>query len=151
MGLALDEARRAFAEKEVPVGALIVRDGEVLSRGRNCAEGDNDPTSHAEIVAIRSAASAVGNWRLSGTTLYVTLEPCAMCVGAAILARIERIVFGCHDPKSGAAGSLFNIACDERLNHKIIVGSGVRTSECSEILKDFFNKLRKGKKGAVNI
>lgn len=149
MGLALKEAQRAFLKDEVPVGAVLVRDAEVVGCGCNGMEGDKDPTSHAEIIAIRAASSAVGNWRLSGSTLYVTLEPCAMCIGAAILARVDRLVFGAFDPKSGAVGSLFNIASDERLNHRIDVLSGVRALECSELLKRFFKDLRKKRKEIV--
>ncbi len=147
MGLALDEAGQAFLKGEVPVGAVLVRDGEVLGRGFNGTEGDKDPTAHAEVVAIRAAASATGSWRLTGATLYVTLEPCTMCIGAAILARVERLVFGAFDPKSGAVGSLFNIASDERLNHRIGVLSGVRGAECSKLLKRFFKDLRERRKG----
>ena len=149
MGLALEEAQRAFLKDEVPVGAVLVRDAEVVGCGCNGTEGDKDPTAHAEIIAIRAASSAVGNWRLSGSTLYVTLEPCAMCIGAAILARVDRLVFGAFDPKSGAVGSLFNIASDERLNHRIDVLSGVRELECSELLKRFFKELRKKRKEIV--
>lgn len=146
MGLALDEAERAFLKDEVPVGAVLVRDADVVGRGCNATEGDKDPTAHAEIVAIRAASGAIGSWRLSGLTLYVTLEPCTMCIGAAILARVDRLVFGAFDPKSGAVGSLYDIASDERLNHRIDVLSGVRGSECSEILKRFFKDLRERRK-----
>ena len=147
MGLALEEAEKAFLEDEVPVGALVVRDAEVLGRGYNGTEGDKDPTAHAEIVAIRAASNAIGSWRLPGSTLYVTLEPCTMCIGAAILARVDRLVFGAFDPKSGAVGSLFNIASDERLNHRIDILPGVRGVECSDLLKRFFKDLRKKRKG----
>lgn len=149
MGLALEEAERAFLKDEVPVGAVLVRDDEVVGCGCNGTEGDKDPTAHAEIVAIRAASSAIGSWRLPGSTLYVTLEPCTMCIGAAIIARVDRLVFGAFDPKSGAVGSLFNIALDERLNHRIEVLSGVRASECSDLLKRFFKDLRKKRKEAV--
>ena len=147
MGLALDEASQAFLKGEVPVGAVLVRDDEVIGRGFNGTEGDKDPTAHAEIVAIRAASSAIDSWRLTGSTLYVTLEPCTMCIGAAILARVDRLVFGAFDPKSGAVGSLFNIASDERLNHRIDVLSGVRGVECSKLLKRFFKDLRERRKG----
>ena len=147
MGLALDEASQAFFKGEVPVGAVLVRDDEVIGRGFNGTEGDKDPTAHAEIVAIRAASSAIDSWRLPGSTLYVTLEPCTMCIGAAILARVDRLVFGAFDPKSGAVGSLFNIASDERLNHRIDVLSGVRGVECSKLLKRFFKDLRERRKG----
>jgi len=146
MGLALDEARKSFSEGEVPVGALIVSKGEVFGRGRNRVEKECDPTSHAEMVAIREATSHIESWRLSGATLYVTLEPCTMCIGAIVLARIERLVFGCFDPKSGAVGSLYNIAAEERLNHKVLVTSGVRAAECSGMLKRFFKELRDTRK-----
>lgn len=148
MGLALEEAKKAYAEGEVPVGAVIVRAGEVLARGHNRTEGDRDPTSHAEMVVIRKAAGILDNWRISGSTLYVTLEPCAMCIGAAILARVDRLVFGCPDPKSGAAGSLYDISAEERLNHKIKVASGVMERECGRILSNFFRNLRDTKKAS---
>ena len=151
MGLALDEAGQAFLKGEVPVGAVLVRDGKVLGRGFNGTEGDRDPTAHAEIVAIRAASSATGSWRLLDSTLYVTLEPCTMCIGAAILARVDRLVFGAFDPKSGAVGSLFNIASDERLNHRIDVLSGVRGAECSKLLKRFFKDLRERRKGISSV
>ena len=151
MGLALEEAEKAFLTAEVPVGALVVRNAEVLGRGRNGTEGNLDPTAHAEIVAIRAASSAIGSWRLPASTLYVTLEPCTMCIGAAILARVDRLVFGAFDPKSGAVGSLFNIAIDERLNHNIEIRSGVRKAESSALLKRFFKDLRERRKGNVSV
>ena len=143
MGLALEEAKKAYTEGEAPVGAVIVYGGEVIAGGYNRREIDRDPTSHAEMLAIRLASKNLARWRLSGSTLYVTLEPCTMCIGAAILARIDRLVFGCFDPKGGAVGSLFDISSDKRLNHSIEVTSGVRESECAEILKRFFRGLRK--------
>lgn len=146
MGLALDEARKSFSEGEVPVGAVIVKDGSVFGRGRNRVETEQDPTCHAEMVAIREAVSRGDNWRLTGATLYVTLEPCTMCIGAIVLARIERLVFGCFDPKSGAVGSLYNIAAEERLNHKVLVSSGIRANESRQMLKRFFKGLRNAKK-----
>jgi len=146
MGLALDEAQKSFSEGEVPVGAVIVLNGRVIGKGRNSVEKEHDPTFHAEMVAIREATSNVENWRLSGATLYVTLEPCTMCIGAIILARIERLVFACSDPKAGAVGSLYNITAEGRLNHKVLVTSGVRASESSDMLKSFFKKLRDVKK-----
>lgn len=142
MGLALEEASKAYSEGEVPVGAVLVHDGEVLASGYNRREIDRDPTSHAEMLAIRLAAEKLDRWRLSGSILYVTLEPCTMCMGAAILARIDRIVFGCFDPRGGAAGSLFDISSDKRLNHSIEVTSGIMQLECSKILKRFFKELR---------
>lgn len=148
MGLALDEARKSFSEGEVPVGAIVVSEGVVIGKGRNRVETENDPTLHAEMIAIRESAALRKGWRMSGTTLYVTLEPCTMCIGAIVLARIERLVFGCFDPKSGAVGSLYNIAAEERLNHKVLVTSGVRAAECSSILKSFFKELRDAKKNS---
>jgi len=142
IGLALEEAKKACAEGEVPVGAVIVHEGQVIAEGHNRREGDRDPTSHAEMLAIRGASRHLDRWRLSGSTLYVTMEPCTMCIGAAILARIDRLVFGCFDPKGGAVGSLFDISADKRLNHAIKVVSGVRESECAEILRKFFKDLR---------
>lgn len=143
MGLALREARKAEARGEVPIGAVIVRDGAVLGRGYNLRERSSDPTSHAEMRAIRAAARKAENWRLLGATLYVTLEPCPMCMGAIILARVRRVVFGCRDPKAGAAGSLFDFSNDARLNHRVELTSGVREEECSAILSSFFAALRK--------
>jgi len=145
MGIALDEAKKAALEGEVPVGAVVLHDGKIVSCGHNITESAIDATSHAEMCAIREASGALGNWRLTGATLYVTLEPCTMCIGAALLARIERLVFGCFDPKGGAAGSLYNIPAVDALNHKIEVTSGVREEECSEILKTFFKDIRKSK------
>jgi len=146
MGMALREAKKAEARGEVPIGALIVRDNVVLGRGYNLRETSHDPTSHAEMLAIRKASKKAGNWRLLGASLYVTLEPCAMCMGAAILARLERIIFGCHDPKGGAAGSLFDLSNDHRLNHRIELTAGIRQDECSELLSSFFEELRLRKK-----
>ena len=142
MGLALKAARKAAARNEVPIGAIIVRDGRVLGSGYNLRESRQDPAAHAEMIAIRRAARRAGNWRLTGATLYVTLEPCVMCMGAAILARINRLVFGCRDPKGGAAGTLFDLSCDERLNHRFPVVVGVREAECSALLSGFFRDLR---------
>lgn len=149
MGLALREANKAGDRGEVPIGAVIVRDGMVLGRGYNLREKSLDPTSHAEMTAIRKAARKAANWRLLGATLYVTLEPCPMCMGAILLARLERVVFGCHDPKAGAAGSLYDLSDDPRLNHRVALTSGVRSEECSAILSDFFAALRKKKREAV--
>jgi tRNA(adenine34) deaminase len=149
MGQALKAARKALDRNEVPSGAVIVRDGKVLGSGYNLRESGQDPAAHAELTAIRRAARRAGNWRLIGATLYVTLEPCVMCMGAAILARIDRLVFGCSDPKAGAAGSLYDLSCDNRLNHRFIVESGVREQECSQMLRDFFRKLRKRKRAGL--
>ena len=139
---ALQEAKKAAAMGEIPVGAVIVKDGEIISRGHNRTETDKDPTAHAEMIAIRGAAKALGGWRLPGCTLYVTLEPCSMCSGAMVLARMARLVIGTDDPKTGACGSLYNIANDERLNHSIEITRGVLAGECSAILKEFFRSRR---------
>jgi tRNA(adenine34) deaminase len=147
MGLAIKAAEKARAHNEVPIGAVIVKDGKVIGSGYNLRESKQDPAAHAELTAIRRAARRTGNWRLTGSTLYVTLEPCIMCMGAAILARIDRLVFGCFDPKGGAAGSLYDLSSDSRLNHRFLVESGVREKECSEILTAFFRELRRQKKG----
>lgn len=141
---ALREAGQAGQAGEVPVGAVIVRGGEVLARGRNRVETLRDPSAHAELLAIRSAASALGYQRLSGCTLYVTLEPCAMCAGAIVLARLDRLVFGAADPKSGACGSLMDIVQDGRLNHRALTTRGVREAECGALLKAFFTARRGG-------
>ena len=146
MKLALREAHKAAEKGEVPIGALLVRDGKVLGRGHNLREANRDPVAHAEIIAIRRAAKKEESWRLNGATVYVTLEPCIMCMGAMLLARVERLVFGCHDPKGGAAGSLYDLSADSRLNHRIEVTSGVMGGECARILSDFFAELRKEKK-----
>ena len=147
MAQALKEALKAASKGEVPVGAVIVAEGRVVSRGHNLRESKKDPSAHAELIAIRSAAKKLGRWRLSGTTLYVTLEPCLMCMGAIILARIPRLVFGPLDPKAGACGSLYDIAADSRLNHSVNVSAGVGANESSELLKSFFHKLRTEKRG----
>jgi tRNA(adenine34) deaminase len=147
MGEALAFARIAFAEREVPIGAVVVRDGRMIGRGRNRREALHDPTHHAEMEAIREAASALGTWRLEGATLYATLEPCAMCAGAAVNARIQRIVFGCTDPKAGYCGTLGNVAQDARLNHRCEVEGGVLADQCADLLQLFFRGLRE--KGAV--
>jgi tRNA(adenine34) deaminase len=139
---ALEEARRAEAEREVPVGAIVVLGEEIIGRGRNRSVNDDDPTAHAEIVALRQAARRLANYRLSGCMLYVTVEPCAMCAGAAVLARIERLVYGCDDPKAGAVRSLFRITDDSRLNHQMTITSGVLGEECASIVQRFFQKKR---------
>jgi tRNA(adenine34) deaminase len=146
MGIAFREAKKAADRCEVPIGAIVVRDGAVIGRGFNFREARRDPIAHAEIIAIRRAARKEVSWRLSGATLYVTLEPCIMCMGAILLARIDRVVFGCHDPKGGAAGSLYDLSNDKRLNHRVMLTSGVREAECAAILSDFFAGLRKQKK-----
>jgi tRNA(adenine34) deaminase len=142
MAYALDLARAAEAAGEVPVGAVLVRGGAILAEGANRTVRDSDPTAHAEVVAIRSAGKAEGDWRLLDTTLYVTLEPCTMCAGAIVLARIPRVVFATHDPKAGMGGSLNNLLQDDRLNHRCEVVSGVRADEASSMLKTFFRARR---------
>lgn len=143
---ALAEASRAEALAEVPIGAVVVHDGKVIGRGHNLRETAQDPTAHAEMIAIRQAAENLGSWRLIDCTLYVTLEPCVMCMGAIILARIPCLVYGCRDPKAGAVGSIYNLADDERFNHSVEVEEGVLQQECSEQLSTFFRSLRARKK-----
>ena len=138
MILALDEAAEAIGHDDVPVGALVLRDGEVIARRHNERERTGDPTAHAEVLALRDAAAAVGSWRLEGATLVVTLEPCPMCAGAAVAARVDRVVFGAADPKAGACGSLHNLCADPRLNHEAEVVGGVRAREASDLLTAFF-------------
>jgi len=142
MTRALELARAAALVHEVPVGAVIVREGQIIGEGHNRTVTDGDPTTHAEMVAIRQASAAMGDWRLLDSTLYVTLEPCAMCAGAIVLARIPRVVFGTHDPKAGMAGSLGNLLQDSRLNHRCDVSNGVLAAESSEMLKAFFRERR---------
>ena len=142
MERALDEARLALAHDDVPVGAVVVRDGEQLAAGHNRREAEADPTAHAEVLAIREAARRIGSWRLDGCTLYVTLEPCTMCAGALVLARLPTLVFGADDPKAGAVGSLYDIPRDERLNHRVDVVAGVRAEECGALLQRFFQARR---------
>lgn len=146
MGKAMAEARKAEAKNEVPIGCVIVRDGQIIARGHNLRESAQDPAAHAELLAIRKAAKKLGAWRLLGCTLYVTLEPCVMCMGAIILARIPTVVFGCYDPKGGAVGSLYDLSNDPRLNHQVQVIAGVRQAECSAQLSDFFAALRQRKR-----
>jgi tRNA(adenine34) deaminase len=146
MQAALAEAMAARKEGEVPIGAVIVLGGEIIGRGHNRRETGEDPTAHAEMLAIREAAATIGHWRLLETTLYVTLEPCVMCMGAIILARIPRLVFACRDPRAGAAGSIYDFSTDERFNHRVAVTEGVMAQECSELLSEFFRELRTGKK-----
>ncbi len=143
MGAALAEAEGARATGDVPVGAVVVdADGTIIGRGRNAREAEQDPTAHAEVVALRTAAARNGSWRLSGATLVVTLEPCTMCAGALILARVDRLVYGAYDPKAGAAGSLWDTVRDPRLNHRVEVITGVRERECASLLADFFTARR---------
>jgi tRNA(adenine34) deaminase len=142
MALALDEARRAESEGEVPIGAVVVLDGRIIGRGRNQVIAHSDPTAHAEMLALREAAAAVGNYRLTGAALYATLEPCSMCCGAAVNARVARVVYGAADPKAGAAQSLYRLLEDTRLNHRAVVSAGVLSQECGAILSEFFQKKR---------
>ncbi|MBI4471118.1 MAG: tRNA adenosine(34) deaminase TadA [Acidobacteria bacterium] len=142
MDLALAEARKAGAAGEVPVGAIIVADGAVIGRGFNQPISLHDPTAHAEILAMREAARSAGNYRLAGASLYCTIEPCTMCAGAMIHARIARLVFGTPDPKAGAAGSIYNIVTDPRLNHRIAVVFGIRDTESASLLREFFATRR---------
>ena len=145
MGVALDQAREALGWGDVPVGAVIFGpDGDLLGVGTNRREADGDPTAHAEMLALRAAASARGGWRLDGCSLVVTLEPCAMCAGAAVLARVQRIVLGAWDPKAGAAGSVWDLVRDRRMNHRVEVVGGVREAECGQLLTDFFKSRRLG-------
>jgi tRNA(adenine34) deaminase len=140
---ALELARRAEAEGEVPVGAVLVRDEQLIGEGWNQPITAKDPTSHAEIMALRAAASRINNYRLLNTTLYVTLEPCSMCAGALIHARVKRVVYGASDPKGGAAGSVFEILGTDQLNHKVEVTAGVLAEECGAVLTNFFQRRRK--------
>jgi tRNA(adenine34) deaminase len=143
MGAALDEARAALGTGDVPIGAVVLDpEGQVLATGRNVREADGDPTGHAEVVALRAAAATLGAWRLDGCTLVVTLEPCTMCAGAAVLARVERVVFGAFDPKAGAVGSLWDVVRDRRLNHRPEVVTGVRAEESAALLEEFFSGHR---------
>jgi tRNA(adenine34) deaminase len=142
MEAALAEARQAAAAGEVPIGAVAVSDGAILARGQNRVLRDNDPTAHAEMVALREAAVALGNYRLNGCTLYVTLEPCAMCAGAMIHARIDRLVYAASDPKAGAAGSVLAVLNHPRLNHLIRVERGIFAEEAGELLRSFFRERR---------
>ncbi len=141
MVLALDEARTAALRGDVPIAAMVVRDGEVLSSGSNRKE--KDPTAHAEVLALRGAAEVTGSWNLRGCTLYVTAEPCPMCAGALVLARVDRLVYGCADPRAGACGTLYDIVRDSRLNHRCVVRGGVMERECAQLLTDFFLERRK--------
>jgi len=140
---ALNEALKAGEENEVPIGCVVVIDGHVISRGHNQTEKLNDATAHAEMIALTSAANYLGNWRLQNATVYVTIEPCIMCASAMVLSRVKRIVFGARDPKFGGCGSIFDIANDKRLNHRITVAEGVLKEEAVEMMKNFFKKKRK--------
>jgi len=147
MTLALIEAENAGKKGEVPVGAIIIDScGKVIARGHNLRESKNDPTAHAEIVAVRKASRKTGSWRLTECTIFTTLEPCPMCAGALINSRIKRVVFGCRDPKAGACGTLLDIPSHPVLNHKVEIISGILEEECSKLLKDFFKSRRNKKK-----
>ena len=143
MRAALAEAKVAAEAGEVPVGAVVVAGGEIVARGHNRSETDSDPSAHAEIVALRAAAQDLGNYRLSNATLYVTLEPCAMCLGALVQARIERLVFGAYDPKAGAAGSAIDLSDSPSFNHRFEINGGVLAEECGAVLKTFFESRRR--------
>jgi tRNA(adenine34) deaminase len=147
MGEALALAREAAARGEVPVGAVAMFEGRIVGRGANARESDRDPTAHAELLAVRDAARTLGRWRLTGVTVYVTLEPCAMCAGAMVLARIDRLVYGASDPKAGAVGSLMDLSADPRLNHRFAVERGLRAEESGELLRAFFRARRPGGNG----
>jgi tRNA(adenine34) deaminase len=144
MGLALEQARLAEGHGDVPIGAAVLRGGEPLAAAGNERELRRDPTAHAELLAIQAAAAALGGWRLPGTTLYVTLEPCAMCAGAIVLARVPTVVFGAPDPKAGAAGSVLDVLAEPALNHRPEVIAGVREAECAALLREFFAARRRG-------
>lgn len=139
---ALADAREALGHGDVPIGCVVARDGEVVARAHNARERDSDPTAHAEILALREAARVAGTWRLDDHVVYVTLEPCAMCAGAMVLARVARLVYGAPDPKAGAVRSVFNVVDDARLNHRIAVETGVREQECAALLREFFANRR---------
>jgi tRNA(adenine34) deaminase len=143
------EAHKAAAKNEVPIGCLIVSDGCIIARGHNLRESTQDPAAHAELIAIRKAARKLGSWRLLSCTLYVTLEPCIMCMGAIILSRIPTVVFGCFDSKGGAAGSLYDLSSDPRLNHRVTLVPQILEAECSSLLSSFFAELRARKRAAA--
>jgi len=142
MRMAVEQARIAEDNGDVPIGAVIVHENQIIGKAYNQREQLQDPTAHAEIIALTQAAAALENWHLNGCTMYVTLEPCPMCAGALVLARMERLVYGCDDPKAGACKSLYNIVRDERLNHRLEVTSGVLAEQCGQLLRDFFSQRR---------
>ena len=142
MKAALEEAGKALQKDEVPVGAVLVKQGEIISNGHNSSIMLNDPSAHAEIIALRQAGKLLGNYRLADTELYVTVEPCIMCMGALLHARVKRLIFGAHDQRAGAAGSVFDFTCDDRLNHKLEVRAGVLEAECRNLMQLFFRKKR---------
>lgn len=146
MKSALKEAEKSYDKEEIPVGAVIVKDGKIIARGHNLKETKNDTTNHAEIIAIRKASKKLKSWRLRGCTMYVTLEPCTMCAGALIQARLDKVVIGTMDEKTGACGSVLNVLEDYKFNHKVEIEKGVMEKECKEILQKFFRELRGKKK-----
>ena len=146
MKSALKEAEKSYDKEEIPVGAVIVKDGKIIARGHNLKETKNDTTNHAEIIAIRKASKKLKSWRLTGCTMYVTLEPCTMCAGALIQARLDKVVIGAMDEKTGACGSVLNVLEDYKFNHKVEIEKGVMEKECKEILQQFFKELRDKKK-----
>jgi len=150
MRVAIDSAQIAEENGDVPIGAVIVYKDQIIGKAYNQREQLKDPTAHAEIIALTQAASALQTWRLNGCTMYVTLEPCPMCAGALVLSRVDRLVFGCNDPKTGACGSLYDIVRDERLNHRLEVTTGVLAEQCSKLLQDFFQKKRLDKADLKN-
>ncbi len=151
MSEALKEAEIAYRLGEVPIGAVVEKDGKIIGRGHNLTETSKDPTAHAEMIAIRQACETLGGWRLLGCSLYVTAEPCAMCAGAIVWARIQTLYIGTMDPKSGACGSVFNIPQESRLNHHVEIQTGIMQPECSSILKAFFKELRKKKSEEIKL
>jgi tRNA(adenine34) deaminase len=146
MAEALKEAQKAYDLDEVPIGAVVVKDGEIVGRGYNLREIGKDPTLHAEMVAMRQAAAEVKSWRLTGCEIYVTIEPCPMCAGAMLQARIDRVIFGARDPKAGCAGSLYNLLQDSRFNHRIEIVEGIMEEQCRNIIRDFFCNKRNQKR-----
>lgn len=149
MRIAIREAQAAEEAGDVPIGAIIVKDGHIIGKARNQREVLQDPTAHAEMIAITQAAEAMGSWRLEGCTIYVTLEPCPMCAGALVLGRVARLVYGCTDPKAGACGSLYDIVRDARLNHRLEVTAGILADECSALLSGFFRKKRNNSDNSI--
>jgi len=143
MQAALDEARLALAHEDVPIGAVVVHDGAIIAAAHNRREVDRDPLAHAEILALRAAAARLGRWRLTGCTLVVTLEPCPMCAGALVNGRVDRVVYGAADPRAGACGSVFNVAADPRLNHRVEITPGVLADEAANLLREFFAARRR--------
>ena len=142
MRLAIEQAKIAEEHGDVPIGAVIIYENQIIGKAYNQREQLNDPTAHAEIIALTQAAAFLESWRLHGCTMYVTLEPCPMCAGALVLARVDRLVYGCNDPKAGACGSLYNIVQDERLNHRLEITPGILADECSKLLQVFFQQRR---------